>query len=565
MKLWGVGLSAAALLGGALAMGLATEGGDRLAPGLRVAGVDVGGLSQDQALAALSARAATPPRVTVQAGERRWTVEASRLGWQADARASLEAARRATQNRSLVQRVRGLVGQAPVQELPLVTRVDPAAARAALGRLTAELNTQPRDAAIVFDKASKRFVVTPDAPGRRADAPAAAARYAADPALTTLSLPVTEWKARYTAAALRPHAERGNALMRPFTVRLEGTDRRAGLTALQVANLYWVRPGGIEPDEQTLRAAFDRLTAQLDRPAQNARFTGQGGKLVKVAERAGRVTARPAALAAFRKAVLDPATRSAALPGKVSRPTLTLAELPDPAGLKLIASGKSTYFGSSPERRVNVANAAARIHGMVVPAGEDFSFLTALGSITSENGFVGGLIISGGRTVDGLGGGVCQVSTTVFRALYQAGLPVVERHQHSYRVGYYEPQVGFEAAVYDPGLDLRLNNDTRAPIFIKTLNDEANSTLEVQVWGIKPQRQVTVSPATILARTPHPPAQYVFNPNLPAGAVRQVDWAQDGYQLHITRTIKDAAGTRTDQVDTVYKPWRAVFETGPRG
>ena len=86
----------------------------------------------------------------------------------------------------------------------------------------------------------------------------------------------------------------------------------------------------------------------------------------------------------------------------------------------------------------------------------------------------------------------------------------------------------------------------------------------MQVWGVKPQRRVTVSPATILARTPHPPAQYVFNPNLPAGAVRQVDWAQDGYKLHITRTIKDAAGTRTDKVSTVYQPWRAVFETGPR-
>ncbi|MFD1731005.1 VanW family protein [Deinococcus malanensis] len=178
---------------------------------------------------------------------------------------------------------------------------------------------------------------------------------------------------------------------------------------------------------------------------------------------------------------------------------------------------------------------------------------------------MGGLIISGGRTVDGLGGGVCQVSTTVFRALYQAGLPVVERNQHSYRVGYYEPQIGFEAAVYDPGVDLKMKNDTGGPLLIKTINHPGKSVLEVEVWGIKQTRRVIVSPATILARVPHPPAQYVFNPRMRAGAVRQVDWAQDGFNLYITRTIKDEGTARTDRVTTNYRPWRAVYETGPRG
>lgn len=285
---------------------------------------------------------------------------------------------------------------------------------------------------------------------------------------------------------------------------------------------------------------------------------------MKVGERAGRVTDRRAALAAFQEAIVDPAVTGVVFPGAPSLPTLTLADLPDPEGLERIATGRSTYYHSSPERRVNVANAAARIGGVVVPAGEDFSFLSALGGITPENGFVGGLIISGGRTVDGLGGGVCQVSTTTFRALYSAGLPVVERNSHSYRVGYYEPQVGFEAAVYDPGVDLRMRNDTGAPILVRTVNDNARSTLEVQVWGVKPERTVTVHPAVILSRTPHPPAQYVANPKLRPGALRQVDWAQDGYKLYITRTVQDARGVRTDKVSTEYKPWRAVYEFGPR-
>ena len=164
--------------------------------------------------------------------------------------------------------------------------------------------------------------------------------------------------------------------------------------------------------------------------------------------------------------------------------------------------------------------------------------------------------------MDGLGGGVCQVSTTTFRALYQAGLPVVERNQHAYRVGYYEPQVGFEAAVYDPSKDLKFRNDTGGPILIKTINDNARSALTVQVWGVPQTRRVSVSPATILARTGHPAAKYVPSTELPRGAVKQIDWAADGFDLYITRTIRDKGKLTTDRTTTKYKPWQAIYEIG---
>ena len=258
-----------------------------------------------------------------------------------------------------------------------------------------------------------------------------------------------------------------------------------------------------------------------------------------------------------------PALKTLSLPSKTAQPLITVAALPDPNKLSLITTGVSTYYHSSPERRTNVANAAAKIDGAVVPAGGTFSFLNTLGSISEDNGFVGGLIISGGRTVDGLGGGVCQVSTTTFRALYQAGMPVVERNQHSYRVGYYEPRVGFEAAVYDPGVDLKMKNDTGGTVLMRAVNNDAQSRLEVQVWGVPQSRSVSVSGATILSSTPHPAPKYIVNPSLRRGSSRQVDWAANGYNLYITRTIKDASGVHTDKVSTSYKPWQAVYELGP--
>ncbi|MDV6375802.1 VanW family protein [Deinococcus arenicola] len=563
MKFWLMGVSAVALLGGALAMGVAAESGDKLAPGLSVAGVDVGGLTRTQALALLDERAAAAPQVTITADGKTWTLGADQLGWSADARASVTAAERATAARNLGEKLQGMIGQAQPQDFPVTATVDAAAAKAALSTLTASLNTQPKNATVAFDNKTLKYVVaTSDAPGRRYDAAAAATAYAATPKSTTIQIPVKEWKAQHTAADLQGYVTQGNALLRPFGVTLDGTAHKGVLTPLQVANLYWVRPEGVVPDEPAMKRAFALLTNYIDQPVQNARFTSADGKLVKVKEKAGRV-AQQSAYQAFRDAVLDPAKSSMVFASKKVVPALTVAGLPDASKLTLIHTGVSTYYHSSLERRTNVANAAAKINGAVVPVGGGFSFLDSLGSITEGNGFVGGLIISGGRTVDGLGGGVCQVSTTVFRALYGAGLPVLERNQHSYRVGYYEPQVGFEAAVYDPGVDLKLKNDTGGPLLITTVNDDASSRLEVQVWGVKQTRTVAVSPAVILNRTAHPPAKYVTNAALRPGTTKQVDWAQDGYNLYITRTIRDAGVVKTDKTSTVYKPWQAVYEVGP--
>lgn len=581
------GVVAVALLGGALAMGVATQDNGKLAPGLRVGGVDVGGLTVDQA-SALIAQKNPVPQVTVSTPltdtvsttnaatpaasapanapkAKTWTVPADSLGWRVSATDSLKAAEKFTAERTLLERIQGAMGKAEAQDFPVTVSVDQAAAKAGLDKLTAGLGNQPKSGAVGFDNKSLRYAITtPAVPGRKPDTEAAAKAFAANPKQSTLNIPVTEWQAAQTNAQLQAVVDRGNALMRPMTVKLDGTNHVGGLTALQLANFYWVKPEGIVLDKAAIQKSFKGMLSVIDEPAKNARYAWQGGKYVKVAEKAGHVTDEAAAMALFEKAILDPAAKSITFPSKESQPALTLANLPDPAKMVLISTGVSTYYHSSPARRTNVANAAAKIDGAVVGPGEVFSFLSNLGGISPANGFVGGLIISGGRTVDGLGGGVCQVSTTTFRAMYQAGLPVVERNQHSYRVGYYEPQVGFEAAVYDPGVDLKFKNDTGGTIMLKTTNYPNRSRLVIEVWGtVKPQRTVAISPAVILSRTAHPAPKYVVSNKLRPGQMNQVDWAQDGYNLYITRTIKDASGTRYDRTSTFYKPWQAVFEVGP--
>ena len=586
---WIIGGSATLVLGGALALGVAVNEG-RLPAQTQVGGVDVGGLNQDEAAARVQAgpqiahhpgelggsglESRQPPRPTrpptpvtttaaaPDASARNWTLDAGKLGYSADVNGSVAAAFSDADQRNLIEKVQDLAGQRRAQSYPLKISVDAAVASRTLAALSAGLNTAPKSGKIFFDKT--RYALTPDVPGQKVDVDAAAQAFAADPSQRELSLTLTPWTSPDSAAKLQTQVDKGNALLRPLTVQIGKSERSGVLSPLQVANLFWVRSSGLELDKAAMKRSLKTLSGYLDNPAQNARYERQGSKLVRVKEEPGLIIDQTAAHAtAESKPCSIPASRSLSLPGKVVQPTITVAALPDPNTLTLITTGVSTYYHSSPERRTNVANAAAKIDGAVVAAGGTFSFLDTLGSISEDNGFVGGLIISGGRTVDGLGGGVCQVSTTTFRALYQSGMPVVERNQHSYRVGYYEPQVGFEAAVYDPGVDLKMKNDTGGPVLIRTVNNDAKSTLEVQVWGVPQSRSVNVSGATILSSTPHPAPKFVFNPNLPRGASKQVDWAANGYNLYITRTIKDASGVRSDKVETIYKPWQAVYERGP--
>jgi vancomycin resistance protein YoaR len=557
--LGGLGLGGVLLLGGALALGMSSAA-DGIAAGIQVGGTDLGGLSRQDALARLKAQQRPVPVVAVQAGQAHWNVPANRLGWSEDLQAELNAAVQASSERGLLQKVQALLGRPQVQQLPLIQKVEAAQAKAALAELVADQNTAPKNASLSFDKV--RYTVKPGITGVQVQLEAAVQTLVTHPETRSLTLTLAESQPQQTTQAMQALADQGNALLRPLKVQL-GTDGPAfTLTALQVANLYWVRASGLELDKDALAIKVKQVAAAVDQPAQNARYALKGAGLIKVPEKAGKVSDPAEISTLLGAAVLDPKVGSIVLTPKVSTPTLTLGDLPDASKLSLISTGRSTYYHSSPARRVNVANAAAKINGAVVAPGENFSFLGSLGGISPENGFVTGLIISAGRTVDGLGGGVCQVSTTTFRALYQAGMPVVERNQHAYRVGYYEPQVGFEAAVYDPTKDLKFKNDTGGPILVKTFNDNAHSTLTVQVWGLPQSRRVSVSPAVITAHTGHPAAKYVPSAELPRGAVKQIDWAADGFDLYITRTIVDKGKVSTDRTVTNYKPWQAIYEVG---
>lgn len=235
-------------------------------------------------------------------------------------------------------------------------------------------------------------------------------------------------------------------------------------------------------------------------------------------------------------------------------------------GIKeLIGRGSSTYFHSIPGRVFNVGLATSRINGVLVKPGDTFSFNNALGDVSEFTGYQQAYIISEGKTILGDGGGVCQVSSTLFRALLNAGLPITERTAHAYRVGYYEQNSppGMDATVYGPLPDLKFKNDTDNYILIVAKADPKRFSLIFELYGTKDGRVATVTKPVVLNISPALPTVYQDDPSLPAGTLKQVDYSASGAKVSFNYKVERGGSTIFKKTFVSnYRPWAAVYLRG---
>lgn len=234
----------------------------------------------------------------------------------------------------------------------------------------------------------------------------------------------------------------------------------------------------------------------------------------------------------------------------------------------LLGEGTSKYTGSAAERAHNLNLAADRASGVLVAPGDVFSFNASVGDISSATGYASAFIISNGRTVLGDGGGVCQTSTTLFRAVLNAGLPVVSRNPHAYRVYYYEidSDVGFDASIYQPSLDFQFKNDTPNYVLVQSFADKPNQILGFRLYGTPDGRQVEISEVTVTNVKAPPKTLYQDDPSLPKGTVKQVDFSAWGATASFNRIVKDKNGEMLfeENFTTNYQPWRAIYLVGTK-
>jgi vancomycin resistance protein YoaR len=323
-------------------------------------------------------------------------------------------------------------------------------------------------------------------------------------------------------------------------------------------------------DLNALYAFLEPLAPELQRGADNARFifNDETRELDLLAQAViGRTLDIPGSIEAIDRGLVG-GEHEIPLVFELEQPAVgsdaTAAEL----GITEEVSVVSSYFaGSSSGRIQNIATASAPFHGLLIAPGETVSMAEILGDISLDTGYAEALIIYGDRTIKGVGGGVCQVSTTLFRTAFNGGFGIVERHPHAYRVGYYEqgagsPGPGFDATVFVPLVDFKFTNDTDNWLLSETYI--YGTQLLWKFYSTGDGRQVQISSPQITGKIEAPKPLYKENPDLKEGMIEQVDFEVDGMDVLVTRTVTRSGDTlHRDTIKTHYLPWRAIYEYGP--
>ncbi|GAC1461969.1 MAG: VanW family protein [Chloroflexota bacterium] len=318
-------------------------------------------------------------------------------------------------------------------------------------------------------------------------------------------------------------------------------------------------------DSNAVNAWVTNLARRTDRIAQDPKLDFGDGKIqTLVAARNGRALDQRDATTKVLAAIsaLRPRAR---LPFNVAitRPPL---DQTNPASLgisTLLGQGYSSFSGAGEGRYIEVKNVTSALDKTLISPGQDISFNQLVRFGWSANYYNDGEIDQGGQLVPSDHGGLQQVATTFFRALYGAGLELRERHSHAYDLQWYDNPPGEDAIVSPDGKDVTFHNNTGHYLFITTRVEPIRQEVFVYVWGPRLGWQVKILPPNILGREPHPAKRYVQNPSLSPGEQHQLAWAHDGIRTSVTRTIVFPGGKiTTDTLNTHYRPWGAVVEVG---
>ncbi len=578
----GLSLLALLLAAGALAWQIAIQ--DRVVPGVAVAGLDLGGLTPAEAAAALSANYADleATQFSFRDGERAWTATARQLGLSVPVDELVERAFRIGHGE------RGLREQADAwftgADIPLSLKFDPSIARAFLRTLAAEIHIERQDASL--ELAGGTIRKNPGRTGRALDIEATMTQLSGalltqdneqEIALHIRESPPRQWNIDEALGLIRAAlstplhlvgTDRDGALLRPWII-----SREQILAALEVT----LRINGDEKryeaglDLSALEGYLKTLSPALSRPAVDGRFDfdpGSGRLTALSTSSTGRKLNVEATMQRLEAAIFDPLNRRLAMVFEPVTPRfhegLTAADL----GIRELVAEATTYFwGSWQNRRSNIALGAGKLNGIIIAPGEEFSFNDHLGDISPEAGYLEGSVILGGATVTGIGGGICQVSTTMYRAAFSGGYAITERNSHGYRVGYYEyanAGPGLDAAIWQPDIDLRFQNNSPYHLLIESSFLGARDALQFRIYSTRHWTTVVENPI-IRDIVPAAEDKYVEAEDLYTGQIRQIDYAADGADVWVYRNIYDAAGAlvKRDHTFTRYSPWQAVFEVAP--
>lgn len=241
---------------------------------------------------------------------------------------------------------------------------------------------------------------------------------------------------------------------------------------------------------------------------------------------------------------------------KVTRKTIDQYKIHDLVGFSL-----TSFNGSSADRIKNIKIGVSKLNGLLIAPGEEFSAVNAIGYVTEEAGYVKEYVIKDNKSIKELGGGLCQIGTTLFRLALNAGLPVTERAAHRYVVRYYGP--GLDATIYGPHPDLRFINDTGHYLLLQGKIDGTNVVLEL--YGQSDGRQASVSAPVLSNDIPAPPIKYVPTPDLALNVEQCSETPHAGVTADVIYRVAYSSGKILEQnFNSVYEPWQRICLIGTK-
>jgi vancomycin resistance protein YoaR len=336
------------------------------------------------------------------------------------------------------------------------------------------------------------------------------------------------------------------------------------------------RPDGVAvtPNAGAIALEVERLAKRIDRPSQEPRVRlVDGVPTLLAAGVPGVVVDQAATVAAIRDAFYA-TNRVVEVPTQAVAPQLSDSDISALRFDDILSTGRSRFQGSAPYRITNIQAGVARINGVLIPPQTEFSFNTTIGTIDEANGFVQGYAVVDNRTQLEWGGGICQVSTSLFRAAFYAGLTITEWHPHPFYISWYDADAfptgdgpGLDAAIFTGEDDFKFVNDTEHWMMIDATMDEAQRILDIQLRGVATNREVRVTGPIVVDTIPAPSdPKYVDDPTLPQGVVKQSDKARDGMNIVVYREIiRDGKADPSEEFATSFAPWPNIYLRGTGG
>ncbi len=554
-------LLAVSLAAASVVLGLVFAGSPtKIANGVRIDGVDVGGLESTAArrlLEGRSARLAGLP-VVFTAGGRRFSIRPEALGVEPDWKAAIDAAQRQGDGFGPWRGFKRLDVTFFGADVTPPTTVLNGSLQYELGEIARRVDRDPRDAAVV--RRGSAIVVVPARPGYVLDRAAAARTLvrelaSLDRSSGPVSLPLRTQQPRVRAAALaRAAAQARLALSAPVKLVLGKTRwvvpryRLAQLIELPSGGRTSLRIGGPAADEW-----LQRLGARVAKPAKDATFAVDGPAVHVVPAKPGIRLDALASTDAMLRAALRRRLRVARLVVVEAPAKLSTAQA-QAMGISGVVSSYTTIYGGIPNRIHNVELVAHLVDDKLIAPDATFSFNGTTGERNAAKGFLVAPVIVNGEVTTGLGGGVCQVSTTVFNAAFEAGLKITERTNHALYISHY-PQ-GRDATVDYPSTDLKFVNDTGHWLLLRTF--VGSSSLTVDLYGTPTGRKVTSSTAP-LTSIGSPPVKKTVDPLLKPGE-KVVDYAGvPAMSTSVTRDVFDKDGKLL-----YHDTWSSSYRADPK-